>query len=973
MTQTPLDLDLLRFAGETAPTLDEIAARLQGTITITGDGNVVGRDNTVTVTKRAGRDYIEVGSLALTLSRAALRALLTRYLPPAPPDPDTLPAPGALPPGARMPFQRNAAFTGRADPLKHLARALLYDGGATLITQAVQGMGGVGKTQLAVEFAYRYGRFFHGVHWLNAAQPGALGAEVAACGAPMAAAREVPWPQEQPAQITWTLAQWQRGGPRLVVLDNLEAVDAARTWLGRLGAGPVRVLLTARRADWPADLGLNPLRLDLFTPAESRAFLRTHLPEADAAALDGLAARLGHLPLALALAGRYLARHPRKTVDAYRAELDDALAHRSMRAWRADLGSPTAHDLDLGATFALSWEAVTDPAAQRLFRAAGSCAPNAPIPYDLLERAADLDQDACDEALSLLTGLGLLDLEAPADGPTVHPLLGEYARAIEAPAEATEPVLADLADALGSITREAGETGLPTRFQLLRPHVEQVAPLAEEAGLAQAGMLWNNLGYHLDDLADYEGARAAYARALRIFEQVLGLEHPNVATLVNNLGSVLKAQGDLAGARAAYARALRIDEAVYGPDHPNVARDVNNLGGVLQDQGDLAGARAAYERALRIWRLTYGDEHPQAATAHNNLGGVLQAQGNLAGARAAYARALRIDEAVYGPDHPTVARDVNNLGSVLKAEGDLAGARAAYARALRIDEAVYGPEHPNVATLVNNLGSVLQAQGDLAGARAAFARALRIDEAVYGPDHPSVATDVNNLGGVLQDQGDLAGARAMYERALHIFEQVLGPEHPNVATLVNNLGDVLRDQGDLAGARAAFARALRIDEAVYGPDHPEVARDVNNLGSVLQDQGDLAGARAAFARALRIDEAVYGPDHPTVARDLNNLGKILRDRGNLAEARTACERALRIREQTFGHEHPDTAQSLWWLGVLAQEEGKPKAARAYLQEALATFERFLPPDHPHIATVRQSLLIVDILEKLGSGDPRERG
>ncbi len=105
------------------------------------------------------------------------------YVPPRVPDPGQVPEPGRLPPGSRLPFDRNALFTGRSEPLLDLARGLLHGQVASaLITQAIQGMGGIGKTQLAVEFAYRYGRFFHGVHWLNCAVPGAISAEIAVCG-----------------------------------------------------------------------------------------------------------------------------------------------------------------------------------------------------------------------------------------------------------------------------------------------------------------------------------------------------------------------------------------------------------------------------------------------------------------------------------------------------------------------------------------------------------------------------------------------------------------------------------------------------------------------------------------------------------------------------------------------------------------------------------------------------------------------
>jgi tetratricopeptide (TPR) repeat protein len=717
------------------------------------------------------------------------------YTPPTPPTPGELPEPGPLPPGSRIPFPRNVLFTGRTEPLKALARTLLHDGAtSTLVTQAVSGMGGVGKTQLTVEFAYRYGRFFCGVHWLNAAQPAALSAEVAACGEAMCLPY---WPDKQPEQVARTLDEWRRGGPRLVILDNLEDVDAAQEWLARLGGGPVRVLVTARRSDWPAHLGLEPLKLEVFTPDESCAFLRRYLPEEQATEpdLDLLAERLGHLPLALELAGRYLASTPHLTVAAYLARLEDVWNHPSMAGWRKDLGSPTGHDLSLAQTFAVGWVRVEDETARRLFLLAGHCAPNQPIPCQMLEQAAGLDEEGCDGALGILTSLGLLEMEDREKGPVIHPLLAEFARKLpKAPAS-----LPALADALAALTHWALETGLPARFAPLRPHMELVAPAAEKAGLKDAGALWNNLSSHLHEVADYTGAQAAFERA------------------------------------------LAIDEQCHGSNHPEVAININNLGLVLRDLGDLARARAAFERALAIWRAVYGDEHPQVATAHNNLGLVLKDQGNLAGAQAAHERALAIDERVYGPDHPTVATVVNNLGSVLRALGDLTEARAAFEHALAIDEHAYGLDHPNVARDVDNLGRVLKDLGDLAGARATFERALAIDERAFGPDHPNVATHVNNLGSVLRALEDLAGARAAFERALAIDERVFGPDHPNVAAVVNNLGMVLRDLGDPAGAQAAFGRALSILEKFLPPEHPDIRIVRRNLEVVdrgTRRQGD---------------------------------------------------------------------------------------------------------------------------------------
>jgi tetratricopeptide (TPR) repeat protein len=795
------------------------------------------------------------------------------------PAPDDLPPPGPLPHGSWLPFSRNALFTGRETALLQLARILLYGGARrALVTQALAGRGGMGKTQLAIEYAWRYGRYYQGVHWLNAAQPGDLPQGIAACGARMGLA---PWPEELPAQVAFTLDAWRAGGRRLVVLDNLEDLEAARAWLPRLSGGGVQVLFTARQGRWPRELDLRGLALSAYTPQESLAFLRKYLPDLPGSSSDArkvadadlraLAERLGHLALTEELAGRYLDAHPGLSVDAYLARLAGALDDAAMHAWREGLDNPTEHDLELARALALGWAEVAGQGAQRVLRAAGYCAPNTPLPCALLERAAGLAPDACDVAVDRLVRLGLLQRAAGATDPTVHPLVAEYARTHRAPSDAE--ALPALASALASLAAEANRSGLPERFAPLRPHVQALLSLPGEQveALHDAGTLWNELGYHLSIVADYEGARASYQRALEVGARAFGADHPNVATFAHNLGGVQQALGELAAARASYQRALAIDERAFGPDHPKVAIRANNLGAVQQALGELAAARASYQHALEVGARAYGPDHPNVAAIAHNLGGMQQALGELAAARASFQRALEIDERAYGPDHPNVATIVNSLGGVQRDLGELAAARASFQRALQIDERTYGPDHPKVAIRVNNLGAVQQALGQLAAARASFQRALQIDEHAYGPDHPKVAIRVNNLGSVQCALDQPVAARASYQRALAIDERAFGPDHPKVAIRVNNLGRVWQDLGELETARASYQRALAIDERAFGPDHANVARDVNNLGSVQRALGELGAACASYERALNILVCVLPADHPHIQTVLDNL------------------------------------------------------------------------------------------------------
>ena len=658
---------------------------------------------------------------------------------------------GGLPYGSYIPFVRNGQFTGREGDLKALADNLLGDHSTnTVISQAVTGMGGIGKTQLAVEFAYRYGHRFRGVHWLDLRDVQGLDGAIALCGTKMGYTHA-----DQREVLAATLKTWVEDGPRLLILDNFEEVRGANEVLAQFQHPSLRVLVTSRRRDFAGFTGLRVQPLGVFSEAESLDFLDKALDVAETTeARKELAERLGSLPLALGLAAAYI-NIRKQGIGGYLKELADISKLDSLQAdWfrELDIANPTDHEQSLFGTFQLSWQELRDEAQQKVFMLAGYLAPNTPVPLEIFKETLELEDDALAKALYRLNALGLLPSE---DGlPTIHPLLAAYARAL---ADASKELLEKLADKLAGLAKQANDqvdqTGSLQWFVPLRSHVLSAGGFAEEAGVQDAASLLGNFGYYLQKIADYQGAKAAFERALEIFEKQLGADHPNIAIVVNNLGIVLQDLGDLPGARTAFERALKIDEAAYGPDHPNVAIRLNNLGVVLKDLGDLPGARAACERALKI------------------------------------------GEATYGPNHPQVAIYVNNLGRVLETLGDLAGAGVAYKRALEIDEAAFGPDHPGVALAVNNLGMVLKELGDLAEARAAFERALKIDEATFGPDHPSVARDVNNLGLALKDLGDLGGAREAYERALIIFKKFLPEGHPDIRIVQENLDIVSKDAG----------------------------------------------------------------------------------------------------------------------------------------------------------------------------------
>ena len=731
--------------------------------------------------------------------------------------------PKTLPPVWNVPHLRNLNFTGRKDILAGLQETLTSGQPATL-TQAITGLGGVGKTQLALEYAYHEMQSYDTVWWIQAEDPVKLAADYAALATPL----NLPEREERDqSRVIAAVRRWLEEHSRwLLVFDNAPEKKALLDYLPRGGAG--HVIVTSRDPDW--DGIAKSLALQVMPPAESVMFLLNRTGEKDEASAVELAAELGGLPLALEQAGAYV-----KAVG--RTLADYLTLFREHRKELLGKGSPLGYPATVATTWDLAFQSLGE-AAVDLMNLIAHLAPDQ-IPREMIVNGARFfperssmavaDPLQFDEAMGALRRYSLI--EATGEALSIHRLV--QAVTLDRLSKADRKVWAAAAVQIvnNAFPNKSSDVQTWAVCDRLFPHAFAAGGHAEGLRVEpqSTGRLLNQAGVYLQGRARFTEAKELFERALTIGEAAFGPNHPDVAIRVNNLGRVLQDLGDIKGAKGCFERALTIDEAARGPNHPTVAIRVNNLGLVLKDLGDLERAKGCLERALTIGEATFGPNHPNVATGVNNLGSVLRDMGDLEGARGCFERALTIGEATFGPNHPNVAIRVNNLGSVLRDMGDLERAKGCFERALKIDEATFGPNHPTVSAHVNNLGLVLQDLRDIEGAKGCFERALKIDEAALGPNHPSVARDVNNLGGVLQTLGDIKGAKGCYERALKIDEAAFGPNHPNVAICVNNLGGVLQDLGDLEGAKGCYERALKILTSSLGPDHPSTRTARKNL------------------------------------------------------------------------------------------------------------------------------------------------
>ena len=768
-------------------------------------------------------------------------------------------APG-LPPVWSVP-PRNPNFTGRVEEQRLLRDRLKRD--RNVAVHAVRGMGGVGKTQVVIEFCHRWARRYQAVWWITAEDAALVPGQLTLLGKALGVAL----PANVEESVGVVLAELRRRRDWLLVFDNAETVATVRRYLPS-GAG--HVLVTTRRAGFEAIAAV--VHLDTFRRPDSVSLLRRRVPAMSAGQADELAELLGDLPLALEQAAAYLQQTA--------APVPDYLDRLRRRPDTAAGRGRDAHRTPEHDTLASLWELPlrlieeSFPASARLLEICSYLASeaipldlfthNAPaLPAELAAAVSDRSGDFAD-AVGVLVDYSLL--RRAEDSVRVHRMvqLAVRARVGGGPPRSADPhprdvaarlLVADLRD------RHPRSTSAWPRWRVMLPHVLAC------------------VGFDVD---------------------------PKVSgRLLGPAGAYLFETGQLSDARLLFTKALQDGEAAFGPDHPGAAVHLSNLGVVLSELGRPEQALPFLHRALALTEAAFGPHHPVVAVRLNNLALALHDLKRPGEALPLAQRALAITEAAYGPDRPIVALRLDNLGLVLR---DLAPERsqeaeALHRRALAITEAECGPDHPDVARALHNLGAALVGRGHPLDARRSFERALAIKEAAYGLDHPEVASTSSDLAMVLRrlhspvDDSLLVTAEALLERSLAISESVFGGDHPVIATRLGNLGLVLSDLGRADEATSSHERALAIAEAAHGSDHPDVAKHLDGLAGAWQDQGRLDDAIPLLERALKITESWHQGDHRDVATRLARLGLALSRLDREEEARHLINRARAMRER----------------------------------------------------------------------------
>ncbi|MGI5365150.1 FxSxx-COOH system tetratricopeptide repeat protein [Streptomyces iakyrus] len=761
---------------------------------------------------------------------------------------------GVIPPKARS-FQHR--------PERDRLRTAVAQGGTAVLSQMLTGMGGVGKTQLAADYARTAWQTSSEVErldvlvWVTAASRQAIVERYAQAGVELCRADP-----SDPQKAAQTFLAWltpKAGGRRcqwLVVLDDLADPDDLRDlWPPASPHG--RVLVTTRRRDAALAVdGRHSVEVGVFTEQQALAYLTDCLagygrtePTQQMAAL---AKDLGYLPLALSQAAAYLA-DTGQTVAAYR----DLVADRTTTLIDAAPNRlPDNQALPLAAAWSLSIERADAlrPAglARPMLRLAALLDSNG-IPQDVLTAAPARAYLA---AHRTSTGRGTSQEPEPVSpGDSVGALraLHQLHLIEHTPNSPYQTVrvhqiiqrTTDTHDALASHWHRHTARTAADALLAVWPDVERDANLAaalraNTAALTTAcseGTLYTptvhavlrRTGISLGDAIQATAARDYFQHLVDATTRHLAAHHPDVLILRDLLTWYRGRAGDAVGAATAYAEVVDDMVRVLGPDHPETLKSRSSQAHWRREAGDAVGAATAYAEVVDDMVRVLGPDHRQTLSARSGLALCRQQAGNAASVATAYAELLEDMVRVLGPDHPETLITHGDLALWRGRAGDAASAATGYAEVVDDMVRINGPDHLHSLIVRRVLAHMRGDAGNTMGAAVTFAELLQDMVRVLGPDHPDTVVIRRNVARFRGKAGDAVGAVTAFTEVLVDCVRELGPDHPDTLAARGNLAHWRGRAGDEAGAATGFAELLQDMVRVLGPDHPQTLAARSNL------------------------------------------------------------------------------------------------------------------------------------------------
>lgn len=857
--------------------------------------------------------------------------------------------PGQLP-FNNLPFKKNPNFTGRKEILEKIRESFEL-GQYISLTQSVTGLGGVGKTQIALEYAFRYGYLYETIWWVNAESSQTIMESYTSFVYKNKHIDKNLIEKEIILEAVWN---WMsRNNNWLFIYDNAEDEKSIYKFLPRINTG--HILITSRYANWHR-LG-KVLSIDVFKQDEAETFLINSIGIEDRKSARELAEELGYLPLALEQAVAYV-KGNKITYEKY----IELFKKYKLEIFEEDGYEPNDYNSTITLTWNISIEKIRNKSANQLLYICSFLAPDnidigifgegkQYLPEPLAsEVSSELKYN---KIISKLAQYSLIKIQG--NKISVHRLLQEVIRKSINKKEWLGYCLNIMTELFND---DNNYLNTWDKYVNIIPHALSVAKHSDKLciDLEKVAQLYFVVAEGLCSSATYKEAEALYKRILEIIEELNGTEDPEIAIILNELAHLYNKQGRYKEAEPLFKRALEIMEEKLEMKHPYRVNLLSNIGRFYNDQGRYEEAEPLFKRALEIEDKIKGDvkwgKYERMAVTFNDYGLLCQALGRYEEAEALFKKSLDISEEVHGAKHPDNIGSLNNLANLYINQEKYDKAKLLLKKAFKLCQKMLGTKHPDMACVLSNLAVVYNFQGKVIRSKLLFKRAIKIKEEVQGAEHPNNAIILHQLGHIYSEQRRYEEAETLYKRALEIREKIV-VEHPDTATILSDLAQLYHTLGRYKEAETLYKRTLEIREKTIGAKHPDTANILSDLARFYHTLGRYKEAEPLYKRKLEIQEEKLGANHPDTAITLNDLGRLYFNWRKYEKAELFLKRILK--KGLRATKHLDTAAFLRNLGEFYVRQKRYEEAEPLYKRAIEIIEEVQEVKHPDMAITLNGL------------------